>query len=122
MVLAEVRRILAAKDEDTRKAVGARMKSGRHSRGLTIEQVAVSLGVSSQSVSNWESGAFFPGIENLVQLMDLYAISLDWVIGREEATAEEANLLVAFRDLPLEGKAVIRGALRGMLEHEAQRE
>ena len=36
--------------------IGAKLKGARNDAGLTQEQIAEALGVSRQTVSNWENG------------------------------------------------------------------
>lgn len=57
--------------------IGARLKSARNANGLTQEQVAEEIGVSRQSVSNWENCRSYPDIVSVIKLSDLYSVSLD---------------------------------------------
>ena len=54
--------------------------------GLTQEKLAEKLGVSRQSVSNWEAGEGYPEIEKLLQLCELFHCKLD-VLLREDMTS-----------------------------------
>ncbi|EGL48136.1 DNA-binding helix-turn-helix protein [Streptococcus anginosus SK52 = DSM 20563] len=45
--------------------------------GLTQENVAEKLNVSRQTISNWETEKFYPDILYVLQLSDLYQVSLD---------------------------------------------
>lgn len=49
----------------------------RQSKGYTQEQVADFLGVSSQSVSRWETGATFPDILLLPAIAEHYCVTVD---------------------------------------------
>ena len=42
--------------------IGMKMKKARINAGLTQEQVAESLGVSRQTISNWENDKTYPDI------------------------------------------------------------
>lgn len=42
--------------------IGNRLKNARTDNGLTQEQVAEELGVSRQSISNWENNRSYPDI------------------------------------------------------------
>lgn len=57
--------------------VSERLREARSAAGLTQEQVAEALGVSRQTVSNWERGKTYPDIVSAVDLSNLYGISLD---------------------------------------------
>lgn len=57
--------------------IGNKLKEARLSSGLTQEQVAEEIGVSRQSISNWENEKTYPDIINVIHLSDLYEVSLD---------------------------------------------
>lgn len=57
--------------------IGAKLKERRGAVGLSQEAVAEHLGVSRQTISNWENDKFYPDIVSVIRLSDLYGISLD---------------------------------------------
>lgn len=54
-----------------------KLKAARVSAGLTQEQVAEKIMVSRQTISNWETGKSLPDIVSVMNLSDLYQISID---------------------------------------------
>lgn len=58
-----------------------RLKDLRRQSGLSQEQLANRIGVSRQAISKWESGTGRPEIENLVALADVFAVSVDALLG-----------------------------------------
>ena len=52
----------------------------RKKHNLSQEQLAEQLGVSRQAVSKWESGQSMPDIEKLLQLGELFGISVDQIL------------------------------------------
>ncbi len=60
--------------------IGEKIKSLRQSNNLTQKDLAGQLNVSSQAISNWERGKGYPDISNIIQLSDLFNISLDILI------------------------------------------
>ena len=52
--------------------------------GLTQENVAEKLNVSRQTISNWETEKFYPDILYVLQLSDLYQVSLDELLKGDE--------------------------------------
>lgn len=54
-----------------------KLKEARANAGLTQEQVAEKIMVSRQTISNWENGKSLPDIISIMNLSDLYQISLD---------------------------------------------
>ena len=60
--------------------IGAKLKAARTAAGLTQEQAAAALGVSRQTISNWENAKTYPDIVSVVHMSDLYAVSLDHLL------------------------------------------
>lgn len=63
--------------------IGAKIKNARIKAELTQEQAAESLGVSRQTISNWETEKTYPDIASVVKMSDLYAVSLDYLLKEE---------------------------------------
>lgn len=64
--------------------IGSRMKNARVQADLTQEKVAEALGISRQTLSNWENEKTYPDIKSVVKISDLYAVSLDYLLKGEE--------------------------------------
>ena len=56
---------------------GEKLKQSRIRAGLTQESVAQQIGVSRQSLSNWENNRTYPDLASVLKLSDLYGLSLD---------------------------------------------
>ena len=65
-----------------------KFKECREQAKLTQKEVAISLGVSIQSVSNWELGTREPSLETVLKLCDLYGITADYLLGRSDMKIE----------------------------------
>ena len=57
--------------------IGEKIKAARLNAGLTQEKAADELGVTRQTISNWENGRSYPDIVSVVKMSDLYSVSLD---------------------------------------------
>lgn len=57
--------------------VGQRLKIRRNELGFTQDYVAAELGITRQTMSNWENGRSYPDIERIIRLSELYNLSLD---------------------------------------------
>ena len=57
--------------------VGQRLKERRNELHMTQDFVAEHLGITRQTVSNWENGRSYPDIERIIRLSELYHLSLD---------------------------------------------
>lgn len=64
--------------------IGTRLKNARTKIGLTQERVAEEIGVSRQSVSNWENNRSYPDIVSVIKLSDLYSVSLDKLLKEDK--------------------------------------
>ena len=60
--------------------IGAKLREARLAAQLTQEQAAEDLGISRQTMSNWENGKTYPDIVSVIKMSDLYAISLDCLL------------------------------------------
>ena len=56
----------------------------RRSKGLTQEELAGRLCVSRQAVAKWESGQGYPDIANLIQISNLFNVTVDYLV-RDQA-------------------------------------
>ena len=75
--------------------MGRFMKALRKEKGLTQEELAERLYVSSKTVSRWETGHTLPDLSMLQNIADFYGIDLKELINAEkntEGTAEKETL------------------------------
>lgn len=86
--------------------IGTNIKRLRLEKGLTQEQLAVLLCVSTAAVSKWESKNTYPDITLLFPLASIFGVTIDELIGYDEAKAEEEinSILEESRRLFVEGK------------------
>ena len=66
-----------------------RIKEARLAAGLSQKEVAYALGLAGASVSNWENGKTQPTPENLILLADLYRVSVDYLMGRDDVATDQ---------------------------------
>ena len=59
-----------------------KFKECRERANLTQKEAAFSLGVSIQSISNWENDVRRPSLEQLVKIAELYKVTADELLGR----------------------------------------
>ena len=65
----------------------------RNIRGISQIQLANKLGVTKQSVSNWENDNILPSIEMLVQIANFFKVSTDYLLGLDKKrTLDVENL------------------------------
>ena len=69
----------------------------RKQRGLRQEQLAEAMGVSTASVSKWETGQCAPELTMLMELADFFEVSMDTLVGHS-LKAERMEELIAQMD------------------------
>ncbi|MBP5406173.1 helix-turn-helix transcriptional regulator [bacterium] len=62
---------------------GDRVKQVREAHNYSQVQLAAILHVSRQTVSNWENNNIMPSIEMLIKLADLFGVSTDFLLERD---------------------------------------
>lgn len=73
-----------------------KIKEARKAAGLSQKYVALALGVAGPSVSNWESGKTQPTPDNLKALANLFNVSVDYLLGLNDASP---TMITRLRDL-----------------------
>lgn len=74
--------------EEWKGSVGERLLQLRNKKGMTQEDLAEYLNVSRQSVSKWELNKTLPDVEKLMQLSELYEVTLDYLVKGIESVEE----------------------------------
>lgn len=65
--------------------IGQKLKDKRTGLGLSQEQLAEQLGVTRQTIANWEKGKTYPDIGSVLKLSDLYSVSLDELLKEDRS-------------------------------------
>lgn len=95
------------------------IKDIRLSKGLTQSNVAAALGVSPVVYSRYETGTRQPPIDMLIQMADIFGVTVDFLLGRQDIedstlSDDEVQLLVASRKADERAK---QDALNLLLAH-----
>lgn len=64
--------------------LGEQIRSLRVNKGLNQVELAKILGVTKQSVSNWENENIMPSIDMLVKISNYFSVSTDYLLGLSE--------------------------------------
>ncbi len=68
------------------QTIGKRIMENRKRLGLTQDALAEQLGVTAQAVSKWENDQSCPDIAMLPKLAEIFGITTDELLGREQST------------------------------------
>lgn len=69
--------------------VGGKLKNARISKGYTQEELAEKLKVTRQAISNWENLKSYPDVLQIIQLSELYSLSLDEFVKEDEKMVKD---------------------------------
>ena len=73
--------------------IAKKLKEARLNRDLTQEVIAEKLNVSRQTISNWENEKSYPDIISVIELSNLYSISLDDLLKGDDAMMEHLKVI-----------------------------
>lgn len=62
------------------KQLAQQIKNLRTAKNLSQDELAEKLYISRQAVSKWENGEATPDIDKLVQLAEIFGVSLDYLV------------------------------------------
>ena len=65
-----------------------KLKKLRTEKGLSQAELGRLLGVTGQTVLNWENGIFEPRIKDLIDIADFFGVSVDELIERVPTKSE----------------------------------
>ena len=83
------------------KNLGKRIEEMRKQKGMTQENLAERLGVTSQAVSKWENSLCYPDIELIPTLCAIFDISLDDIFGKIKKDVSHLSFPPEFKGLRL---------------------
>ena len=73
--------------------IGSKIKKSRTEANLTQAQAAEILGISRQTISNWENDKTYPDIISVLKMSGLYNVSLDYLLKGETTMNSYVNYL-----------------------------
>jgi transcriptional regulator with XRE-family HTH domain len=105
--------------------IGAILKSGRKSRNLTQKKVMELTGIHRKSLSGYENNVAEPDLATFAELLSLYELSADSVLGvnqseqisRNGLSPEEQKFLTLFRSLDEQRKADLLIQMSALVQH-----
>ena len=93
--------------------IGTNVKRLRLAKGMTQEQLASLLSVSTAAVSKWEARNTYPDVTLLFPLAELFGVTIDELLGYDEAKAKADvdAILSEYRNLGVAGNFAAREKL-----------
>lgn len=86
--------------------IGMNIKRLRQAKGMTQEQLAELLTISTAAVSKWEARNTYPDITMLFPLAEIFGVTVDELLGYDEAKAKADidKILARYQQLYVEGR------------------
>ena len=69
-----------------------RIKQLREEKGWTLEYIATRVNVTNQTISNWEKGKTEPDIGSLIRLVELFQVTVDYLIAHDKYALDVSDL------------------------------
>lgn len=85
--------------------LGNKIIKERNKKGWSQEELADKLGVSGQTVSEWESSRSVPDLQSVILMAELFGVSTDYLL-REDPFPEETS--AAYTDESVEKAETVR--------------
>ena len=122
---------------EMKEAIAQRIRDLRKAAGLSQQQVADALGVDRSAYTYFENGPVDVKLDRLIQLSDIFSVSLDQLLPQEQFKAidsgkaesaaindgdfsinsmEEKSLLLLFRQLDAQTQADLLNALQNQFQ------
>ena len=104
--------------------IGSRIKELRKERGMTQEQLAKSVGISSQAISKWENNIALPDITLVPILAQIFGVTIDdlFAYNRKEIQNDieqyVQRMWEIWEDNPEEGRKILEEGLQKYPENE----
>lgn len=71
---------------------GEKLKALREKESMSQSELAERLNVSRQAVYKWESNKGYPDIENLIQISDIFNVTIDELIRKDEVLRNKISI------------------------------
>lgn len=69
--------------------IADRLKDLRSQKGVNQDQAAEACNMSRVALARYETGTRVPRAENAARLADYYGVSVDYLLGRDDATTQK---------------------------------
>jgi transcriptional regulator with XRE-family HTH domain len=89
-----------------------KIKIVRKARGYSQEELGDKVGVSRQTVSDWEKGKFEPTLESIRCLAQVLEVSFDTLLDEDIDLNDKRQLNIALKDLSEETKEKVNNSFR----------
>lgn len=100
-----------------------RIRELREAKGMQQKELAIDLGVSQPTISDWESGRKIPSARSTQKLANYFNVSIDYLLGRDEKMPTpvsgdglDPELLALIKRIPADRMPEVERYLRFQVE------
>lgn len=87
----------------------------RKKNGITQCELAHRLHVHVTTIKNWEAGSCYPDAKNICALADIFHVSTDYLLGREEGET------ISLADVPPSLRRTIRQIVQVLIDNYSEK-
>lgn len=69
-----------------------RIRDLRRLKNMTMTEFGKAVGVAKTTVSNWETGRNFPSQDTLIKIANVFEITTDFLLGKDENSDEKPRI------------------------------
>lgn len=101
-----------------------RMENLADQEGIKLKQLAVKLGLSNSSFSDWKRGKASPSLNAVIKIAEYFDVSIDYLVYGVEfsskaklefSSREDRDLLKKYHELPPDLQGKLLGYMDGLL-------
>ena len=101
-----------------------RMENLADEEGINLKQLAVKLGLSNSSFSDWKRGKASPSLNAVIKIAEYFDVSIDYLVYGAEfsskaklefSSREDRDLLKKYHELPPDLQGKLLGYMDGLL-------
>jgi transcriptional regulator with XRE-family HTH domain len=93
-----------------------RLKTIRTERNVNQKQLAEAMGVTQGTIGNWETAKRAPDLVMVGQLAEFFAVSVDFLLGRDTSEGELILLSRKLAAVPEEDREFLMGSLNNAVD------
>lgn len=99
--------------------IGSRIKMLRKQHGVTMDELAKFLNISTPNISRYEQGRYNPSSDTIIALSQFFNVSADWLLtgftsSGIELSNDEIKLIKTYRNMPEIKKSRLLGYIDGL--------
>lgn len=96
--------------------LGRRLRLARERKRLSQVDVYKRAGINNKTLSRYENDGTEPDADSLRRLAELYEVSVDWLLGRQAFTNDQArnDAMELYNRLPQDKQKIVDEVIRGL--------